>query len=232
MNPATAIEICYIEPDPAAAQRAADYAARRIAVNRANSQHSTGPRTPDGKQRASMNALSHGLTAANPLLPTEDGAAYDRHHQDFVNEYQPATPTETQLTRDLADTSWRMNRIPALEAQVLTLAIESIARDLNALGTYGAKLSRQFHKTLDQLRQIQAERRQQELRDMRQAAAIFQVHKDKAIPYRPSDDGFVFSNDQIQSFIDRQMRHGQAKSMEYFLHYAPEKLLTRTAAAS
>ena len=29
------------------------------AINRANSQHSTGPRTPEGKQRSSLNALCH-----------------------------------------------------------------------------------------------------------------------------------------------------------------------------
>jgi hypothetical protein len=35
----------------------------RAAINRANSQHSTGPRTESGKQRSSLNALRHGLTA-------------------------------------------------------------------------------------------------------------------------------------------------------------------------
>ncbi|HEV2245119.1 MAG TPA: hypothetical protein VGW37_00570, partial [Terriglobia bacterium] len=44
----------------------------RAAANRANSLLSTGPRTAAGKQRSSMNALSHGLTAASPVLPTED----------------------------------------------------------------------------------------------------------------------------------------------------------------
>jgi hypothetical protein len=33
----------------------------RAAINGANAQHSTGPRTPAGKQRSSLNALRHGL---------------------------------------------------------------------------------------------------------------------------------------------------------------------------
>jgi hypothetical protein len=68
---------------------------RRAAVNRANSTHSTGPRTESGKQRSSLNALRHGLTARTALLPTEDPDAYQIHIQQFLDEYKPATPTET-----------------------------------------------------------------------------------------------------------------------------------------
>ena len=49
-------------------------AADRTAINRANSQHSTGPRTEAGKRRSSLNALRHGLTAASAVLPSEDRA--------------------------------------------------------------------------------------------------------------------------------------------------------------
>ena len=77
---------------------------------------STGPRTEAGKQRSSQNALTHGLTAASPVLATEDLAAYQLHCRQFLDEYKPATPTETQLTQELADTAWRLNRIPSLEA--------------------------------------------------------------------------------------------------------------------
>jgi hypothetical protein len=70
----------------------------RTAINRANSRHSTGPRTDSGKQRSSLNALRHGLTAADAVLASEDRAAYDTHCRGFFDEYQPATPTETQLT--------------------------------------------------------------------------------------------------------------------------------------
>src|SRR6202049_3685212 len=94
----------------------------RAAINRANAQHSTGPRTDAGKQRSSLNALRHGLTAQTAVLPSEDPAAYQRHIQQFLDEYQPATPTETQLTHELANTAWRLNRIPLLEAQLLTRA--------------------------------------------------------------------------------------------------------------
>ncbi len=94
----------------------------RAAINRANSLRSTGPRSPAGKLRASLNALQHGLTSRTAVLPSEDLAAFERHIQQFLAEYQPATPTETHLVHELANTAWRLNRIPLLEAQLLTRA--------------------------------------------------------------------------------------------------------------
>src|ERR1022692_2508060 len=97
-------------------------AINRAAINRANSQHSTGPRTEAGKQRSALNALTHGLTCRTAVLPSEDPAAYEQLRRQFLDEYRPATPTETQLVHELADTSWRLNRIPLLEADVLSRA--------------------------------------------------------------------------------------------------------------
>ena len=66
--------------------------------------------------------LRHGLTSRSPVLATEDPAAYQLHRRQFFHEYRPATPTETQLTQELADTTWRINRIPFLEVALLDRA--------------------------------------------------------------------------------------------------------------
>jgi hypothetical protein len=103
-----------------ASLRATDPEARCAAINRANSAHSTGPRTESGKQRSSLNALRHGLTARTAVLPTEDPDTYQRHIQQFLDEYAPATPTETQLVHEIGNTAWRLNRIPFLEAELFS----------------------------------------------------------------------------------------------------------------
>ena len=107
-------------PSPTTTDPVQSWLARRAAVNRANSAHSTGPRTESGKQRSSLNALSHGLTARTAVLPTEDPEAYQRHIQQFLDEYKPTTPTETELVHEIANTAWRLNRIPLLEAELLS----------------------------------------------------------------------------------------------------------------
>jgi hypothetical protein len=56
--------------------------------NRANAQHSTGPRSDAGKQRSALNALTHGLTARTAVLPSEDSAAYEQHHRQLHDDAQ------------------------------------------------------------------------------------------------------------------------------------------------
>jgi hypothetical protein len=196
----------------------------------------TGPRTAAGKQRSSQNALSHGLTAASALLPSEDQAAFDTHRRQFFDEYQPATPTETQLTQELVDTAWRINRIPSLEAALLDRAanpptdqaaidfdIVDAHRALATLGLHYQRLSRQFQKAVDKLREIQSERRLQQERHLRQAAALLELHKHKGIPCDPaefySEAGFVFSKEEVEAFAQCLIRLNQSRHIEHVLFH-------------
>jgi hypothetical protein len=185
----------------------------RAALNRANSAHSTGPRTESGKQRSSLNALGHGLTARTAVLPTEDLDAYQRHIQQFLDEYAPATPTEAQLVHELANTAWRLNRIPFLEAELLSQDPnpQSLIPQLATLGLHGSRLSRQFQKALDQLRDIQEERHRLERRQLHDAAEILIRRQRKGLPWEPADvfskeDGFVFSKEQVERHAQQLMR--------------------------
>ena len=200
----------------------------RAAINRANAQHSTGPRTESGKQRASRNAITHGLTAESAVLPSEDPAAYQRHIQQFLDEYRPITPTETHLVHELANTAWRQNRIPLLEAELLNRAknppteqaaidfdIVDAHRAIANLGMHGQRLNRQFRTTLDQLRAIQAERREREKQDLKDAASLFEIHKHKGVPFEPADYGFVFSKEQIERHARKLARLNQSRFISF-----------------
>ncbi len=204
----------------------------RHRVNRANAAHSTGPRTAAGKQRSSLNAVSHGLTSRSAVLATEDPAAYQRHCRQFFDEYQPATTTETQLTQELADTSWRLNRIPELEAALLDRAanpptdqaaidfdIVDAHRALATLGLHYQRLSRQFQKTVDHIREIQSERRREQERQLKDAAALLELHKHKGIPYDAAQYGFVFSKDQVEAYSRRLMGLNESRHVEHVLFH-------------
>ncbi|HYL74926.1 MAG TPA: hypothetical protein VEU96_12020 [Bryobacteraceae bacterium] len=222
MNPKPSFEIRYSAPGSATATQSR---AKRYAINRLNAQNSTGPRTADGKARSAMNALSHGLTAVSPLLPSEDRAAYDRNLQCLLDEYKPKGATETILVREVADTAWRLKRIPALDdALAITEALRRQERLLTALSVHGNRLSRQLHATLDKLRHIQSERLQQERDQLRKAGAIYKVHKDKGLPYDPAEDGFVFSTQELDRYVNTQMRHQQAKFMDSDLTYGSQTM--------
>jgi len=186
----------------------------RATINRANSKNSTGPRTDAGKQRSSQNAITHGLFAQSVALAPEEEAQYQQLCQKFFDEYKPATATEAAMVQQLADTSWRLNRIPQLEDAILAdpslpaqEAIEQIAR----LGLYSSRLSRQFLNAVKQLREIQADRRQRERHELRQAAELLIQHDRQQIKWDPSDDGFVFSRQQVEQFATREMRQNNAR---------------------
>ena len=204
----------HLNADPSPATHLKPHTARRAATNHANSLHSTGPRTEPGKQRSSLNALRHGLTARTAVLPTEDPEAYQRHIQQFLDEYAPATPTETQLVHEIANTAWRLNRIPLLEAALLSpnpnpqspIPQPAIIPQLATLGLHGSRLSRQFQKALDQLRDIQEERRRLERRQLTEAAELLMRHQRKGLTWEPSDDGFVFSKQQVERHARKLMR--------------------------
>ncbi len=184
----------------------------RTRANRANAKLSTGPRTEAGKQRSSLNALRHGLTAQTAVLPTEDPESHQRHIQQFLDEYAPATTTETQLVHEIANTAWRLNRIPFLEAELLSQnpSPQTLIPQLATLGLHGSRLSRQFQKAVDQLRDIQEERRRLERRQLTEAAELFLRHQRKGLPWDPAEHGFVFSKQQIERHAQHLMRQNPA----------------------
>ena len=69
----------------------------RAAINRANSQRSTGPRTPHGKARSSLNAMKHGLSSQVIVSPKEDLAAYRRFAKQYFHELKPKRVIESKF---------------------------------------------------------------------------------------------------------------------------------------
>ena len=78
------------------------------------------------------------------------------------------------------------------------------------LFTLESRLTRQFDKTLTQLRALQAERQARRQTELKTAATLLQHHEEQTTtPYNPADDGFVFSTHEIESYIRQQRRNSQ-----------------------
>ena len=159
---------------------------RRTAANRKNAAHSTGPKSETGKHKSSLNALRHGFTGQVVVLPTEDRITYFKHTSAFHNEYHPQGPTETHLVQTLADAAWRLNRLRAIEDNLLTIGLmhqenkgrnphadhpeastalaiadgtQNHLRQIAILSVHEGRLTRQFTKTLALIKELQAERK-------------------------------------------------------------------------
>ena len=169
------------------------------------------------QQRSILGAMRYTLgTEQLVVSPDEDRELYHLHLQTLRDDYQPQGATEEHLVQSLADLSWRLNRVVALETNILSLSYSF--RDLVAglldqtkalanLSLHSQRLSRQFERTVAQLRDLQQTRRSQEQQGLDNLLDIMEVHEEKGQTYNPSEDGFVFSESQITRAIRTRNRN-------------------------
>jgi hypothetical protein len=130
-----------------------------------------------------MNALKHGLTAAEIILPTvEEKIDFEQFRFAFIDECQPVGLIEALLVEDMVTARWRMNRarkmepgffayrqadlksrmeyFAALDAQAhLAFIMCDDAQNSDTLGKisrYEARFERTFYKALKELQRLQA----------------------------------------------------------------------------
>ncbi|MEQ1716583.1 MAG: hypothetical protein ABL907_11455 [Hyphomicrobium sp.] len=84
-------------------------------ANRNNALNSTGPRSLAGKKASSRNALSHGLTARQALLPGENETEWQELRGAIIGKLNPDGVVESQLAERIVSLIWRLRRIPNLE---------------------------------------------------------------------------------------------------------------------
>jgi hypothetical protein len=181
----------------------------QLTANKENAQLSTGPRTEAGKAISSMNAVKTGLTGRTVLLPSDDVAAYQTHLTVYENEFQPIGLRERELVQSIADTQWRLQRIPGLEMAIYAKGRDEFADQFNDLSpeVRNARIDLEttlhYQKPLRNLQLQESRLRRQREKDMaelkalqaeRQAAEIeaFEQHMLSKQTSSPSN-GFVFS---------------------------------------
>jgi hypothetical protein len=108
---------------------------RRIEANTKNAQLSTGPRTANGKARVASNAVKHGLTGKQIVLPNEKAADFDSFRACLLKDLKPVGELEGALAERIAADLWRLRRVPMLEAATYRrVHQEQIIAELQQLG--------------------------------------------------------------------------------------------------
>ena len=108
---------------------------KQLEANRRNAQKSTGPKTPEGKIRATLNAWRHGLTGQVAVLPDEDRHAFETFCAAIRKAYKPEGPLELQIAQSIAEDEWRLNRARAIENNVLALGHHTLDAEIECLNT-------------------------------------------------------------------------------------------------
>ena len=98
---------------------------KQIEANRRNALKSTGPTTPEGKERSRCNAVRHGLTAETVIAALEDAEDYQAFEAAVTSDYDPETAVERELVLRLASVLWRLRRATGIE----TALFESVTAE-------------------------------------------------------------------------------------------------------
>jgi hypothetical protein len=135
----------------------------QINANQSNAQHSTGPRTAEGKARVAQNAVRHGLTSRRLVIRDDEREEFDALQESLVAELDPQGAVETVTFREILHAAWNLARFSRIEAEVSTGTAEDFTNDatttvLDRLGRYQARAQRSWYKGLAELRKLQTNR--------------------------------------------------------------------------
>ena len=198
--------------------------AAQVVASRLNGALSHGPTSEEGKAISSHNALTTGLTGRTVLLPSEDAALYEAHLAQFRDRYQPVGDQELALVQSLADTEWRLARIPSLEMGIFALGRLEFAdlfpdydegsrkilieakvylayqRQFANLSIQEGRLHRQAEKDRAALNALQQPRLQKTQSRLNQAAKLYiaAVLANQHDLFDPEALGFEFTVEQIE----------------------------------
>src|SRR6202158_947249 len=157
---------------------------RQHEANRANAAKSHGPTTPEGPAAVPHNALKHGFTAAEIILPTvEEKIDFEQFRAAFEAEHQPVGPTEEVLVEDIVVSRWRLNRIRKMQPGFFAMELDRLKESrekyfshldgqahlaqaidhdafhedvLGKMSRYEGRFERTFYKALKELQRLQA----------------------------------------------------------------------------
>jgi hypothetical protein len=133
--------------------------AAQIAANQANAEKSTGPKTEEGRAASCLNNFRHGLAGVQfSVLAGEDEEEYAALLAGLKAEHQPRTFTECILVEKLAQHFWLSQRAQRLA----DLSIEDEKKFALFL-RYQTTNDRAFHKCLDQLLKLRAQKRKAQI---------------------------------------------------------------------
>ncbi len=97
-------------------------------ASRVNGAKSKGPKTPEGKDAVKFNGLTHGLCAAQAVLPGEDPAEFQAHRDALFDDWRPMSYTRSLLVERLAVASWRLRRAVLSESALRARAADDAVR--------------------------------------------------------------------------------------------------------
>lgn len=150
----------------------------QIQANRKNAIKSTGPRTAEGKARASKNSIRHGILSVVHFANAEEKRRFSDAYSGLVDALKPEGVLEDLIVERIALNHWRLARLIKIERGLFTAfdynnvlsndlgnVSESLAMrfanrtvEFATLSRYEVALERSILRNLHELERLQARR--------------------------------------------------------------------------
>jgi hypothetical protein len=186
-------------------------------ANQENAQKSTGPVTPEGKLKASLNSTKHGFTGKELFLTPAEQKPYEDFSAAMHREIRANNSETRELLQHYINLRWSLNQILVQQTNLLSIidqitsqflsagditglakSVEPHYRQLRLLGTYEQRRRRAAQDTLDRFQQLEKEHRA----SLEKAAVAHEAMKKLGQTWNPSEFGFVCSLQEIERFLD------------------------------
>lgn len=109
---------------------------RQAATSAINGAKSHGPKSAEGKATSSLNSVRYGFSASHLLLPGEDPDAYEKFMSEWFTSFSPSTMPEATSVAQLADTSWKLERLSRVENGRMRARLEEDLEKTDEFKTY------------------------------------------------------------------------------------------------
>jgi SEC-C motif len=137
----------------------------QIAANRRNAEQSTGPRSPEGKSRASRNSTTFGIYSAGDFVRPAESPDYQLFCESFQQALRPAGALEQTLAAEIVHAAWKLRRCSVIESDTETTdltqdpLIDPAAADTRrTIDRARGEAQRQMLRAAAELRRLQTDR--------------------------------------------------------------------------
>jgi hypothetical protein len=199
---------------------------QKIEANRQNAQKSSGPTSPAGKEKSSLNAVKHGWTGQTIVVTPNETEPYQNITAGILKDLAPVGVRESDLAHGIANNRWRLHQLaateaglyaigyiehktdfdgnPLAEAMVRALVFQEKRKDFDRLRRYESGIHRQITRDMAELIALQTARKAQAAQQLKDAIALHTYFTAEGKTWNPADFGFVLSIEEIERIEQRE----------------------------